>query len=183
MKLRELSIIRRLNKMKITKADLRQLIRETLREELAKKPLKEELDPVDQILNKLPDYELEYEGYDYEWYRDKWNYNTMDHDQDYGTDHYDDFTYSVDATSLYETVFEILQEKVSGPVTDKLMIECKKLMQAWWQVSDDKDKEAEPLAAVELFVAQNLFEFADMCYEELLKEYEDSAYEDKPARD
>jgi hypothetical protein len=169
--------------MKITKADLRQLIRETLREELAKKPLKEELDPVDQILNKLPDYELEYEGYDYEWYRDKWNYNTMDHDQDYGTDHYDDFTYSVDATSLYETVFEILQEKVSGPVTDKLMIECKKLMQAWWQVSDDKDKEAEPLAAVELFVAQNLFEFADMCYEELLKEYEDSAYEDKPARD
>lgn len=169
--------------MKITKTELKQLIRETLREELAKKSLKEELDPVDQILRQLPDYELEYEGYDYEWYEDKWNYDTMDHDQDYGTDHFDDFTYSVDATSLYETVFDILQEKVEEPVESDLMRKCKELMQAWWQVSDDEDKEAEPLAAVELFVAQNLEAFADICYDELLVAYEERAYEDKPARE
>ncbi len=167
--------------MKITKNELKQLIRETLREELAKESLREELDPVDQILRQLPDYELEYEGYDYEWYEDKWNYDTMDHDQDYGTDHFDDFTYSVDATSLYETVFDILQEKVQGPVESDLMRKCKELMQAWWRA--EGDEEAEPLAAVELFVAQNLEDFADMCYEELLAEYKEQAYEDKPGRD
>ena len=141
-----------------------------------------EVDPVEQILKQFPDYDLEYEGYDYEWYRDKWNYNTMNHDQDYGTDHYDDFTYSVDATSLFETVFDILQEKVKEPTESDLMKKCKELMQAWWQVSNDADKEAEPLEAVELFVAQNLEYFADMCYEELLTEYEDQAYRDKPGR-
>ena len=165
--------------MKITKTELKQLIRETLREELAKKSLKEELDPVDQILRQLPDYELEYEGYDYDWDEDKFDPNSQyGHYQVAHTSRLDDFVYTVDATSLYETVFDILQEKVEGPVESDLMKKCKELMQAWWKASEAE--EAKHLAAVELFVAQNLEEFADMCYNELLAEYKEQAYEGKP---
>lgn len=167
--------------MKITKSELKKIIKETLREELAKSALKEELDPVNQILRQLPDYKLEYDGYEYEWDEDFWNYSTMNHDQRSGTSYQNDFTYEVDATSLFETVFDILQDKVAGPVDDKLMIECKKLMQAWWRAKGEAEETA--LAAVELFVAQNLEAFAEECYEELLAYYKESAYEDKPARD
>lgn len=132
-------------------------------------------DPVDQILRQLPDYELEYEGYDEDWYEDKWNYSIMDHDQDYGTYHFDDFTYEVDATSLFECLVDLLQDKAQEEVTAEVMVEYKKLMQAWYDAEGEEEERA--CAAMELYVAQHLHELADLYKKDITKYYNDSAYE------
>lgn len=139
------------------------------------KALEEAVDPVDEVLNKTPDYELEYEGYDEDWYEDKWNYNTMDHDQDYGTYHIPDYTYEVDADSLFEYLVDLLQDKAQEPGTNELMTEYKKLMDAWYKA--EGDEEARACAAMELWVAQHLHELADLYYEDIKEYYSDRAHE------
>ena len=141
----------------------------------ASKSLKESADPVDEILAKTPDYELEYEGYDEDWYKDKWNYNTMSHDQDYGTHHIPDYTYAVDAVSLFEYLVDLLQEKAKEPITNELMAEYKKLMDAWYKAEGEEEDRAS--AAMELYIAQHLHEFAELYEEEIAEKYSDAAYE------
>lgn len=132
------------------------------------------VDPVDQILSQLPDYELEYEGYDEDWYEDKWNYSIMDHDQDYGTYHFDDFTYEVDATSLFEYLVDLLQDKAQEEVTAEVMVEYKKLMQAWYDA--EREEEDRACAAMELYVAQHLHELATLYKKDVTEYFKEAAY-------
>jgi hypothetical protein len=141
----------------------------------ASETLEEAVNPVDEILAKTPDYELEYEGFDEDWYEDKWNYNTMDHDQDYGTYHFDDFTYEVDATGLFEYLVDLLQDKAEENPTDEVMVEYKKLIDAWYKAEGEEEDRA--CAAMELYVAQHLHELADLYYKDIQEHYSDSAYE------
>ena len=162
--------------MKITKSELKQMIREVLREELTKKPLKEELDPVDQILNKTPDYELEYEGYDEDWHEDKFDPSSLyGHDQDYGTYHFDDFTYAVEARELFEYLVDFLQDKAQEPITSDLMAEYKKLMDAWYAAEGEEEDRA--CEVMELYVAQHLEELAQLYDKDIHAHYEERAYE------
>lgn len=142
----------------------------------ASENLKEAVDPVDEVLKQTPDYELEYEGFDEDWYQDKWNPNSLyGHDQDYGTYHYNDFTYTVDAESLFEYLIDMLQTKAQEPITSDFMAEYKKLMDAWYKAEGEEEDRA--CQAMELYVAKNLHELADLYYKDIEKYYSEDAYE------
>ena len=199
--------------MKITKSELRQLIQETLREELSKKSLKEErefrsefarlmstpegrkeldtmprdewtkllladraADPVEQLLNKTKDYELDYKSFSRDWEEDKFDPNSAyGHYQDYGTDYYSDFSYPVKAHTLYEYLNDLLAEKVKEPSTSELMAEYKKLYQAWQSATGEAEDIA--LEALELFQAQNLYDLADLYIDEVKEHFSEDAYD------
>lgn len=140
------------------------------------KALEEAVDPVDEVLNKTPDYELEYEGFDSEWSEDKFDPNSWyGHYTVDGTDHYNDFTYKIDAGSLFEYLVDLLQDKAQEPVTNELMTEYKKLMDAWYKAEGEEETKA--CAAMELWVAQHLHELADLYYEDIVEYNRESAYE------
>ena len=137
----------------------------------------ETVDPVDEILKQTPDYELEYEGYDEDWYKDKFDPTSLyGHDQDYGTHHYNDFTYAIDAVRLFEYLADdLLQDKAQEPITSDLMAEYKKLMDAWYAAKGDEEDRA--CDAMELYIATHLHELADLYSKDIEEHYKDDAYE------
>lgn len=162
--------------MKIMKSELKNMIKEVLREELSKNFLKEELDLVGQELKKISDYEIEYEGFDEDWYRDKWNYSSDRHDQDSGTYRFNDFTYKVAAVDLFEFLIDFLQKKAEEPITSALMTEYKKLMDAWYN-SEEGEEEARTSEALDLYTVRNLHELAELYYDDVKEYFSDQAHE------
>lgn len=195
--------------MKIKKSELKQLIRETLREALTeekvfrseykrlmstpegRKQYKEmpfeqrqalykadcEVDPVDQILKKTPDYELEYEGFEEDWYEDHFDPGSYyGHYQTGGVYNVDDFIYKIDAVTLYEFLADFLNGKLKETSPYTLTNEYNKLAQACID-AEGTDEEEVVNEVADVFLAQNLHDFAEIYYEDLLKYYHDDAYE------
>lgn len=138
--------------------------------------LTEEADPVDQELEKLDDYELEYEGFEDDEVTDGFDPNSWyGHTQKVKTYYFDDFTYKVEAKDLFEYLMDFLQDKIEESSTSAIMNEYKKLAQAWWDAEGEEERRA--CAVVELYVAQNLFELADLYYNDIQEHYSEEAYE------
>jgi hypothetical protein len=136
----------------------------------------EAVDPVSEVLENTPDYELEYEGFDTEWSEDKWNPNSWyGHYTVDGTSHFRDFAYGVDSVSLFEYLVDLLQNKAKEPSTSGIMAEYKKLMQAWYAA--EGEEEAIACEAMELYVAQHLHELADLYEKDIAEHYKEFAYE------
>jgi hypothetical protein len=136
-----------------------------------------EVDPVDQILKKTPDYELEYEGFEEDWYEDHFDPGSYyGHYQTGGVYNVNDFIYKIDAVTLYEFLADFLNGKLKETSPYSLTNEYNKLAQACIDAEGTDEEEAVNEVA-DVFLAQNLHDFAEIYYEDLLKYYHDDAYE------
>ena len=136
-----------------------------------------EVDPVDQILNTTDDFELEYDGFEVEWYEDHFDpSSSYGHYQTGGTDYHPDFTYKVNAINMFETLRDDILPKHAEKVTDSTLVtEYRKLAQAWENSTDAT--EAETGDAMELYIAKNLEELVDTFIDEILEHYKEEALE------
>jgi hypothetical protein len=130
-------------------------------------------DPVQQILNKASDIEFEFGGFSRDRFKDKWSHTTGHYTKDW-TDRYDNFTYMVDAI----TVFEDIRDKMIPKYIDKveqspLIIECKKVFDAW--NNSTPETEAKTGEIFDLFIANNLEALAEVFNNQLKEEYEEEA--------
>lgn len=136
-----------------------------------------EVDPVDQILKKTPDYELEYDGFSEDWYEDHFDPGSYyGHYQTTGVNNFDDFTYEIDAVSLWEYMVDILDKKIEESSPYSLTNEYKKLVQDCIAADGTEEEDAVNEVA-NVFLAKNLHDFADLYYEDLLKLCSERAYE------
>ena len=167
--------------MKLTKTELKEMIKEVLREELSKKPLKEDLSRVDQELAKLEDFELEYGGYEDEWYEDRWDpMSQHGHYQNSGTTRHGDFTYTVSAEDMFEYIGSELLSIERNPEKSPLIKEVFRLSQAWDDAYDKYGDSVETDKAEEelnLYIIQHLDEFFTIYEKESYAHYEEAAYD------
>lgn len=141
-----------------------------------------EADPVQKILNATPDFELEYEGYEYEWYEDHFNPDyAYGHYQTTGKSYLDDFVYSVDAGSMFELLRDIIIDKYANDVGKSELLDTYKALEKTWEDSTEEIEE-EACEAMELFLAKNLKDFFDIFEKQIYDYYYEKAYEDKPER-
>lgn len=136
-----------------------------------------EADPVQKILNDTPDFEFEYEGFERDWYEDRFDPNSWyGHYQVGGTDYYSDYTYSKDAGDVFEDLRDTIIDKYIDKVTDsELLAKYRELKKAW----DESDDETEDAAceALEVFIAENLELLVDIFYDQLTEHYAEDAEE------
>jgi hypothetical protein len=135
------------------------------------------VDPVDQILQKTPDIPFEYEGFDSEWSKDHFDPNSWyGHYTTDGVDHYGDYSYKVDATTVFEDIRDDMIPKYLNKVpSSELVIECKKLYDAWNNSTDETEEETGE--AFEVFIAKNLEELAEIFNKPLSAQYAENAQE------
>lgn len=132
------------------------------------------VDPIQKVLNDIKEIDLEYGGFANDWYEDHFDPNSYyGHYQTGGTDHYDDFTYTVDATSVFEYLNELLPAKLDKLPVNDLTVEYKKLLKAYNDSTDDMEEEAGE--ALDLFLAQNLEEFVEIAKEYVLEHFAEDA--------
>ena len=165
--------------MKIKTSELKQLLREALKEELTARALKEDAAEeaevtVDDILADADGYEIEYEGWENDISTDHFD-SFSGHYQTPKFEYYDDFTYYVEPVDLFEYLVDLLQEKAKEANTSELMTEYKKLMDAWYKAEGDEEDRA--CAAMELWVAQHLHELADMFSKDITDHFWEEAYD------
>ena len=142
-----------------------------------------EVDPVQKVLDATPDFELEYEGYEYEWCEDHFDPGSWyGHYQTTGYDYVDDFVYSVDATSIFELLRDTIIDKYADKVDKSELLDTYKALEKAWKDSSE-ETEDEACEAMELFLAKNLEDFFYLFEEQVSNYYDDAAHEGKPARD
>lgn len=133
------------------------------------------VDPVQQILNNTSNIGFEFEGFDRERYKDKWDPNTGHYTKDW-TDSYDSFTYTQDATTVFEDIRdEMIPKYIDKVEQDSTVQECKKLYDAWQSSTEETEEETGD--KFELFVAQNLEDLAVVFNEYLIEKYREAAEE------
>ena len=135
-----------------------------------------QIDPVQAELDKYGDIEIEYDGFDTEWYEDKWNYSRMDHDQDCGIDHYRAFTYSKEVGDIFELLRDTIIDKYIDKVpANEILTKYKELSNALDQSSPDTEDKI--IEALELHIAKNLEEFLSIFYDYVADYYWEDAKE------
>jgi dsDNA-binding SOS-regulon protein len=135
-----------------------------------------EVDPVQKVLDAIPDFELEYEGYAYDWYEDHFDPGRdYGHYQTTGTDYVDDFVYSVDATDMFETLRDVIIDKYADKVGKSELLDTYKILEKAWEDSSEENEE-EACEAVELFLAKNLEDFFELFEQQVYKYYDKYAY-------
>lgn len=200
--------------MKITRTELKEMIKEVLREELSKKPLVEEkefrselrklwstpegrakydsmtwderiplhnedrkVDPVDIALAKLDDFELEYGGFDREWHKDHWDPNSdYGHYTVDGADYYDDFTYKVEATDMFEYLTTCLEQE-KNPGRSPFIKEYFRLTDIWEAAPDYSIESTEAEDAMNLYLINNIDEFFKIYEEDIYDHFQEDAYD------
>lgn len=131
------------------------------------------VDPVHQILSKTSDIEFEFDGFSRDRYEDKWDYNTGHYTKDW-TDDYDSFTYSQDATTVFEDIRdEMIPKYIDKVEQDSTIQECKKLYDAWQNSTEETEDETGD--KFDLFVAQNLEDLAVIFNKYLVEKYVEDA--------
>ena len=136
-----------------------------------------EADPVIKELETLGDFEFEYDGFDSEWYEDRFDPGSWyGHYQVGGTYSYPDFTYTVSP----EDVFETLRDSIIGKYADKVkpteILSTYLQLEKTWSEADD-DNEDELGEAIDLYLAKNLNAFVDLFMEQLSEYYQEDAHE------
>lgn len=134
-----------------------------------------ELDPVDEILNDYDSIKFDYDGFTVEGYEDHFDprYGHWDTAETY---EHDDFTYDVDAVSMFEFLRDTFLPKNVNKISDvELATEYKKLESAWENSTDETEDAA--CEALEIFLAKNLEEFVNIFYYELKEYYSEEAYD------
>jgi hypothetical protein len=136
-----------------------------------------EVDPVQQKLNELEDYEFEYDGFEREWYEDRFDPNSWyGHYQVGGTHSYGSYTYKQDAVTVFEDVRDEMIPKFADKVKQSDLIKkCKELDYAAEHATDDTEDAA--IEALELFIVENLDDLVDEFYQPLLAKYAEQARE------
>ena len=123
------------------------------------------------LLTKIGEVEIEFPEFEQEWVKDRADVRGQ-HVQDYGTDLYPAFTYSVDATTVFEDLREtIIPEYKNRVENSELLTQYLNLAQA----SEDGDTEA--VNALDFFLAQHLEEFVEIFNKALVERYEEAAQE------
>jgi hypothetical protein len=134
-------------------------------------------DEINELIWAFNEFEFEYDGFEDEWYEDHFNPNSWyGHYQTGGSGSYDDYTYTVDATIVFEVIRDTIIPEYASKKNDELASEGLKLYNTW----NDALGAAEELItcwAYERFLAENLDIFVDIFYDELHEYYEDDAKE------
>lgn len=133
-------------------------------------------DPVNKILDSYKDFEFEYKGFEYEWFKDKFDpFRWHGHYQETGIDEHPDFTYTVDATTIFDHLGLVLNDPDVEHKEAKEVAEYLRLLQIYKDTTGEDEEAAEE--ALSLYLATNLETFVEIFYDELLKYFEDDAYE------
>ena len=132
------------------------------------KPVDSELD---KMLDSYDDIELEYDGFEREWYEDHYSH-ISGHYTTGGTTRYPDFTYEIDATSAYEAIDTVLYRYSSGKI--KTSLPSDKYAQEVFKLYTNKkntknDAAAEMIAHFEYvyYITYNLEELVAVFYDEI----------------
>lgn len=164
--------------MKITKSELKEMIREVLKEELAKKPLKEEVDPLTQVLNELGAIELEYEGFNDDWFEDRFDPNSnYGHYQVTGSTGYNDFTYKVEAGDLFDFIEEYCLSEEKDSSKSPEVAEYLRLKNIYEATDFGTEESDEAFDAMNLYLAQNLEKFFEVYEKDVYDYFEEQAQE------
>ena len=133
------------------------------------------VDPVDQILHKTPDISFEYEGFDLEWSEDHFDPNSWyGHYTTDGVDHYGDYAYKVDATTVFEDIRDdMIPDYLDKVPSSELTTECKRLYDARENSTEETEDETEE--AFEIFIAKNLEQLAEIFSNPLTDKYAEQA--------
>lgn len=133
-----------------------------------------EADPVQKVLDEIKEVDLEYGGFSHDWFEDHFDPNSQyGHYQTGGTNYYNSFTYTVDATSVFECLDGLLPFKLDKLPVNDLTTEYKRLLKVYNEAPDDKEDEANE--ALALFLAQNLIEFVEIAEEYVLDYFAEEA--------
>lgn len=136
-----------------------------------------ELSAADKLLLAMDDFEFEYDGWSEDGYEDHFNPNSYyGHYQTRKTYEHNDFTYTVDAVSVFETVRDEMLPNMPDKISNaELAAEYKKLEAAWTNATKETEDEAGEI--LDLFIAKNLDAFVDDFYTELKAYYRENAYD------
>ena len=115
-----------------------------------------ELDPTSKLINSYEDFVFDYEGWEEEGYEDHFDpASAYGHYQTSSTTVHPDFTYDVDAMTVFETLRDKILPEKSNKISDAgLQAEYKKLEAAWENSTEEARYEAGE--ALDLFIAENL---------------------------
>lgn len=132
---------------------------------------------VDNILWAINDFEFDYEGWEETGVKPGFDPGTSDgYYETEETYEHDDFTYKVDAVSMFEVLRdEILPEHSNKISNSALAVEYKNLETAW--ENSTKETEDEAGEALDLFLANNLEILVEDFYDELKEYFSERAYE------
>ena len=134
-----------------------------------------EADPVQQILDKASAIEFDYSGFSEDNFEDKWNDISGHYTVDW-VDTFGDFTYEVDAVTVFEDIRDdMIPTYLNKVKQSELVTECKKVYDAWYNSTEDTEEAAGE--AFELFVAKNLEDLALLFEGYLLVKYAEDARE------
>ena len=134
--------------------------------------------PYNAILKKMPAFELEYKGFDREWYKDRFDPNLWGgHYTENGTDHIDDFTYEVEAEEMFEFVRDLVDESITKGTAPKseLIDELAKRFPPKQYTSTEEEQADND--AYDLFIAKHLEEFVELFMDDVLEHFQDEAYQ------
>lgn len=131
----------------------------------------EELSEADEALKNTPDFELEYEGFTVDAWEDVWNPYRSEPDQIDHSYRIGDFTYTVDASDMYDTICGFLERETDASKSPEVA-EYLRLYTIY-----EKADTAEALDAVELYIVQNLNKLFETYKVEVYEYYEESAQE------
>lgn len=133
-------------------------------------------DPINIALAKIGKIDLAYDSFDRDRCEDGFDPRTMyGHTQKTWTDHYLDFTYSLDAGDVYEVIYDIIYENKdkdsvkSSELVTKFNELDQKLAQASGEEWNDLDDQ------MNLFLAENLEAFVDLFINEVLEHFQEDA--------
>ena len=145
----------------------------------SQEPIRESqsIDPVSKILNAMPDFEFEYEGFKEDCYRNYWNYDRQAPDQKTWVETYPDFIYKEDAMTVFEDIWNFLERDSDKLPDDDFWQEFKNRYNAWveaYEATNGKD-DSEALEYLNLWVVENLAKLVEYYEEELIEEYNEKA--------
>jgi hypothetical protein len=136
---------------------------------------------VDDLLGKVDDFVIEYEGFDEEYDEDHWDYSSESHYQTTSTVHYGDFEYEVDAGDVWEGIVNLSQEEIEKhkftPSTESSEVLNTFIKLQKEAESAPKDQSTLYWNRLGVFVAENLDKLFNIFYSYFQDEYEELAYE------
>lgn len=139
--------------------------------------LQEAASPVDQILHKTPNIIFEYEGFDSDYSEDHFDPNSWyGHYTTDGVDHYGNYDYKVNATTVFEDIRDyMIPDYLDKVPSSELTTECKRLYDACENSTEETEDETEE--AFEVFIAKNLEKLAEIFNKPLTDRYAEQAQE------
>jgi hypothetical protein len=135
-------------------------------------------DEIDKVLHQYDDFEIEYAGFESEWYEDHFDPGSYwGHYQTDGVNDYSDFTYEVDAVSIFETLRDtILPKKGESKADDPVVKEWLRLNELAVETAGTPEED-KALYELELFLAKNLDSFFKTFIKEISEYYKEDAQE------